>query len=205
MPPILTQYCHSKWVTNYHINYSLCRPFANYVLRTVISLFVFRNLSGTPDTWYINSLVPGRSGCDFKNSNFILVLFVCIFRSPHDNALGWMPWDLTDGKSTLVEVMAWCRQATSHYLSQSWSRSLLPYGVTRPQWVQVRTKWLTFWEDNVKYIFLKKICLYGLKFLWSLFLGSNWQCLSIGSGNGLAPNRRQAIIGFSWIGWIGFV
>ena len=25
--------------------------------------------------------------------------------------------DLTDGKSTLVQAMAWCRQATSHYLS----------------------------------------------------------------------------------------
>ena len=31
--------------------------------------------------------------------------------------------------------MAWCRQATSHYLSQCWPRSLSPYGVTRPQWV----------------------------------------------------------------------
>ena len=30
--------------------------------------------------------------------------------------------------------MAWCRQATSHYLSQWWPRSLWPYGVTRPQW-----------------------------------------------------------------------
>ena len=27
---------------------------------------------------------------------------------------------LTDDKSTLVQVMAWCRQATSHYLSQCW-------------------------------------------------------------------------------------
>ena len=33
--------------------------------------------------------------------------------------------------------MAWCRQATSHYLSQCWPRSMLPYGVTRPQWVKV--------------------------------------------------------------------
>ena len=31
--------------------------------------------------------------------------------------------------------MAWCRQATSHCLSQCWPRSLLPHGVTRPQWV----------------------------------------------------------------------
>ena len=26
-----------------------------------------------------------------------------------------MPMDLTDGKSTLVQVMAWYHQATSHY------------------------------------------------------------------------------------------
>ena len=50
-------------------------------------------------------------------------------------ALRWMPLDLTDDKSTLVQVMAWCRQVTSHYLSQWWPRSLSPYGVTRPQWV----------------------------------------------------------------------
>ena len=31
--------------------------------------------------------------------------------------------------------MAWCHQATSHYLSQCWPISLLQYGVTRPQWV----------------------------------------------------------------------
>ena len=29
-----------------------------------------------------------------------------------------MSLDLTDDKSTLVQEMAWCRQATSHYLSQ---------------------------------------------------------------------------------------
>ena len=46
-----------------------------------------------------------------------------------------MPQDLADDKSTLVQVMAWCRQATSHYLNQYWPRSPTPYGVTRPQWV----------------------------------------------------------------------
>ena len=49
-----------------------------------------------------------------------------------------MPLDLTDDKSTLVQVMAWCHQATSHYLSQCWPRSLLPYDVTRPQWVKAQ-------------------------------------------------------------------
>ena len=31
--------------------------------------------------------------------------------------------------------MAWCREATSHYMSQCWPRYLSPYGVTSPQWV----------------------------------------------------------------------
>ena len=52
-------------------------------------------------------------------------------------ALRWMPLDLTNDKSTLVQVMAWCRQATSHYLSQCWPRFMSPYGVTRPQWVNL--------------------------------------------------------------------
>ena len=59
-----------------------------------------------------------------------------IFKSSYDNVLRWMPQNLTDDKSTLVQVMAWCRQATSHYLSQCWPRSLSPYGITRPQWVK---------------------------------------------------------------------
>ena len=46
-----------------------------------------------------------------------------------------MPLNLTDDKSTLVQVMEWCRQATSHYLIQCWPSSMSPYGVTRPQWV----------------------------------------------------------------------
>ena len=33
-----------------------------------------------------------------------------------------------------------------------------------------------------------------LKFHWGLSQGSNQQYLNIGSGNGLAPSRRQAII-----------
>ena len=49
--------------------------------------------------------------------------------------------NLTDDKSTLVQVMAWCRQATSHYLSQCWPRSMSPNGVTRPQWVKCNTMW----------------------------------------------------------------
>ena len=73
----------------------------------------------------IDSLAPGRYECDYKNVIFNLVLLIGNLRSSHDTALWCMPLDLTDDKSTLVQVMAWCRQATSHYLSQCWLSSLL--------------------------------------------------------------------------------
>ena len=44
--------------------------------------------------------------------------------------LRWMPQNTFDDKSTLVQVMTWCRQATSHYLGQCWSSSISPYIVT---------------------------------------------------------------------------
>ena len=53
-----------------------------------------------------------------------------------ETALKWMPLDLTDDKSTLVQVMAMCHQATRHYLNQCWPRFVLPYGITRAQWVK---------------------------------------------------------------------
>ena len=63
----------------------------------------------------------------------ILVIDGCDISS--EIALRWTSLDVSDDKSTLVQVMAWCHQATSHYLKQCWRRSLLPYDVTRPQWV----------------------------------------------------------------------
>ena len=55
-------------------------------------------------------------------------------------AFSWMSLDVTDDKSTLVQVMAWCRQATSHYLKQCWPRCMSPYGVNRPQCVNSYAK-----------------------------------------------------------------
>ena len=87
-------------------------------------------------TLTFNSLAPGRF-----EWNFIQVILKLI-----SVINGWgifcemiprrMCLDLTYDKSTLVQVMAWCRQATSHYLNQCWPRSLPPYGVTRPQCVK---------------------------------------------------------------------
>ena len=84
-----------------------------------------------------NSLAPGRSGFNFRKAILKLNLVNGGWGVYKEIALRWMPQVLTDGKSTLVQVMAWCCQATSHYLSQCWPRSMSPNGVTRPQWVKV--------------------------------------------------------------------
>ena len=37
--------------------------------------------------------------------------------------------DVNNLRTTLVQMMAWCHQVTSHYLSQCWPRSMSSYGV----------------------------------------------------------------------------
>ena len=60
----------------------------------------------------------------------------------------------TNNKSTLVQVMAWCRRATSHYLGQCWLRSLSPHGVTRPQWVKSVIFKLLLWIHICSYSYV---------------------------------------------------
>ena len=43
--------------------------------------------------------------------------------------------DRTDDNSTLFQVMAWCPPTTNHYVIQRCPRSVLPHGITGPQWV----------------------------------------------------------------------
>ena len=72
-----------------------------------------------------------------KNIIFNPVLLIGILKSSHDNALPWMPEVLTEDNSTLIQVMASCRQETGHCLSQCWLSALSPYGVSRPQWANL--------------------------------------------------------------------
>ena len=80
-----------------------------------------------------NSLSPGKFEWIFRYVIFKRILVTDGWGISCEIALIWMSLDLTDDPSALVQVMAWCRQATSHYLSQCWPRSLSPYGVTSPQ------------------------------------------------------------------------
>ena len=83
----------------------------------------------------VNSLAPGKFEWNFRHVIFKRILVIDSWGISCEIALIWMSLDFTDDHWTLVQVMAWCRQATSHYLSQCWPRSVSPHGATRPQWV----------------------------------------------------------------------
>ena len=98
----------------------------------------------------------------------------------------------TDDKSTLVQVMAWCHQATSHYLIQCWPRFLPPYGATRPQWVELfSTVEKKLQHENALFTVLQ---FYLIKAWWCICASVNW--LTIGSDNGLLPVWYQSI---TWV------
>ena len=114
-----------------------------------------------------NSLAPVKFEWNFRCLIFQIISVIDGWGISCELTLRWMSLDLTDDKSALVQVMAWCHQATSHYLSQCWPKSLSPYGVTRPQWVKTHNN----------------------KLLWSLLCLCN--CMFATHGTGLAMCLRM--------------
>ena len=82
----------------------------------------------------LNSLSPGRFQRNFRKVIFQLILVIDGCDISNEIALRWTSLDLSDDKSTLVQVMAWCRKATSDYVNQCWPRSMPSYGVTTSFW-----------------------------------------------------------------------
>ena len=75
--------------------------------------------------WPVNS--PHKGPVTRKMLPFHDVIMKLVWDGCHSTALV--------KKSTLAELIAWCSQTTSHYLSQCWPRSMSSYGATRPQCV----------------------------------------------------------------------
>ena len=77
--------------------------------------------------------------------------------NPCEITLIWMTLDLTDDKSTLVWIVAWCCQSTSHYLSQCWPRSMASLGHNELTWETCT--WVQFIDDILVIIKIQwKIC-----------------------------------------------
>ena len=48
-------------------------------------------------------------------------------------------------KSTLLQVLTWCRKATRHYLNRCWPSNMMAYGVTGSQWLKARGNVFFIW------------------------------------------------------------
>ena len=101
---------------------------------------ILRQLFYVENVWILisglNSLDRGRFCSDFKSIIFKFIIQNYDLGTHCEIDLVWMPQNLTYGYSTLVQVMAWSRQASSHYLSQYWPRCMSPSTITRPEWVE---------------------------------------------------------------------
>ena len=89
-----------------------------------------------------------------------LVLILCI-------AFMWMAHDPGKCKLELVQVMAWCCQATSHCRNQCWPRSMSPYGVTRQQWVKKSLFKIMVKKRNITMMTRLRLCGWSPDLKWT--------------------------------------
>ena len=82
----------------------------------------------TPGQSFNNSLAPGRCGSNFKSINLKLIIQNSSLGTPCKIALMWMSQNLNNEKYPLVQINAWCYQATRHHLSQWWPRTMALLG-----------------------------------------------------------------------------
>ena len=105
--------------------------------------------------YFVNSLASGRCNCYPRLFNFKLTLGINVLSISCKITLRCMPQDLTDD-STLIQVMTWCCQATSHYMWQCWPRSLSPYMVSLGHNVS-----MLFNCDVMSFFYFQQMGLYG--------------------------------------------
>ena len=91
--------------------------------------------------------------------------------------------------------MAWCPKATRHQLNQCWPSSMLPYGITRPQWDNRRSHLMNI---TIELMHSQQQSIDSLSHSLTHWGRVTHICVSkltiIGPDNGLSPGRHQAII-----------
>ena len=85
----------------------------------------------------IDSLAPEWWGNNFAGVFFKHIMRTGLLSMICETGIRWEPRDPTYGVSTLVSVIAWCRQASGHYIGHCWPWSMSSYGVTRSKWVKM--------------------------------------------------------------------
>ena len=104
----------------------------------------------------INSLGPEICYSNFKSMILKLIIQNSSMNTCCEIDLIWMPRNCTNDKSRLVQVRAWCHQATRHYLSQCWPRSMSSYDITSE----------LDHNELTSHVPINKTCIYGTQ-TWS--------------------------------------
>ena len=73
-------------------------------------------------------MAPARFGWNLRYAIFKFSWVIDVCGITCEFTLKRLSHDFTDDKSTLVQVMVWCCEATNHYLSQCWPTSTRPLG-----------------------------------------------------------------------------
>ena len=100
---------------------------------------------------------PRRCGSTLKNVVSKHLLRIKFMSISFEIDLKWMSQNTFDDKSTLVWVNAWCRQVTSHYLSQCWPRTKSTYSVIKPRWIKLSNEGHFFLKRN------RRLCLKNVR------------------------------------------
>ena len=85
----------------------------------------------------VNSVLPVRCLHNVINVVFKHIAFINALVFAVALPFGWIPQDLTDQKSMLVQVLAWCLEVRSHYMCECWLNSMSIYDITRPKWFEL--------------------------------------------------------------------
>ena len=120
--PIVNLTIRTKFQWNFNQNYNI------FIQENAFESVIWKTAAILSRPQCVDSLAGRRFEWNFISVFFKLNLAIHGWGISHEIALGWKSLDLADDKSTLVQVMAWCCQATSHYLNQCWPRTTSPYG-----------------------------------------------------------------------------
>ena len=99
------------------------------------TILLSKSLPQTPGTIELNMMRPRQRlphvaialewyGRYYEYVTLQDILVIDVLSNSSEIVLRWIPQDITNYKSKLVQTMAWYRQATSQYLRQYWPRSL---------------------------------------------------------------------------------
>ena len=103
-------------------------------------------LSWNVFTWHDTQFKGFNSLGDFNEILEVIPMLISVIDGwgiSCEIAPRWMSLHLSDDKSTLVQVMAWCHQASGHYLRQCRPRSMLSYQSHGNEWIALEriTDW----------------------------------------------------------------